>query len=234
MRNNLIFSVLMTLCLSNVHHVMGQCRSSKNSSISEDTEWSHIWMVSTRNHDLPRVLMIGDSHVERYYPGVADNLSNKAYCCKFTTSRSLGDPALIQQLKTLFFSYRFDVIIFNNGLHGVGYSNEQYSNYIPIVYKVFKKSNLGLKLIWVNTTARRVSGNISDFDQLNAEVINRNKAVEKFTRDKKIPLIDFYSLSSKHSEYYENDGIHFNPKGVEEQANAVSNSILSVLNPGSK
>ena len=213
---------------------MGQRKSPKNISISESTEWSNIWIVSTDKQDLPRILMIGDSHVERYYPVVADRLTNKAYCCKFTTSRSLGDPALIEQLKALFFSYRFDVIIFNNGLHGVDYSDKQYSNYIPIVYRIFKKNNPGLKLIWVNTTARRVSGNIAEFDQLNTEVINRNKSVEKFARANNIPLVDFYFLSSKHPEYYENDGIHFNKVGVEEQTRAISTAILSDLKPISK
>ena len=56
-------------------------------------------MVSVNNHDLPRVLIIGDSHVERYYPLVAARLQDKAYCSKFTTSRSLGDPALIGAAK---------------------------------------------------------------------------------------------------------------------------------------
>ena len=114
---------------------IAQNRSKKNVSISEGTEWSNTWMVATNKHDLPRVLIIGDSHVERYYQPVTNKLNKIAYCSKFTTSRSLGDPALIAQLKALFFSYKFDVITFNNGLHGVEYSDEQYNSYIPVVYK---------------------------------------------------------------------------------------------------
>ena len=111
-------------------------------SISENTEWSHTYMVSTSKNELPRVLIIGDSQVERYYPIVAEKLGNLVYCCKFTTSRSLGDPAFLEQLKVLFFCYRFDVISFNNGLHGPGYSEEQYSKYIPVVYKLLKRKIL--------------------------------------------------------------------------------------------
>jgi len=222
--------VSFLLYISTIYQSVGNNKTQKNKSISEGIEWSHTWMVSTNKHDLPRVLIIGDSHVERYYQVVAGKLSSKAYCCKFTTSRSLGDPALIAQLKALFFSYSFDVISFNNGLHGTDYSDAAYSRYIPIVYKLFKKSNPEVKVIWVNTTARRVGGNLTEFDKYNSGVINRNKEVKDFTREKKIPLVDFYSTSVNHIDYYENDGIHFNKTGVEEQAKAVSSEILNVLN----
>jgi hypothetical protein len=208
---------------------IAQNKSKKNVSISEGTEWSNTWMVATNKHDLPRVLIIGDSHVERYYQPVTNKLNKIAYCSKFTTSRSLGDPALIAQLKALFFSYKFDVITFNNGLHGVDYSDEQYSRYIPTVYKLFKKSNPGLKLIWVNTTPRRIGGKRPDFDQYNQGVINRNKAVEEFTRAKNIPLVDFYTPASTNLDYFDTDGIHFSKPGVEEQAKMVTSEILKAL-----
>ena len=54
-------------------------KSKKNVFISEGTEWSNTWMVATNKHDLPRVLIIGDSHVERYYQPVSGKLNKKAY-----------------------------------------------------------------------------------------------------------------------------------------------------------
>ena len=209
---------------------IAQNKAKKGASISEGTEWSNTWMVSTNKHDLPRVLIIGDSHVERYYQPVTNKLNKKAYCCKFTTSRSLGDPALIAQLKALFFSYKFDVITFNNGLHGVEYSDKRYSSYLPVVYKLFKKSNPGLKLIWVNTTPRRIGGKRPDFDQYNQGVINRNKAVREFTSEKNIPLVDFYTPASTNLDFFDTDGIHFSKIGVEEQAKMLTSEILNALN----
>lgn len=230
MKNKLIVLIsFLTFTLIVSYQGIAQNRSKKKVSISEGTEWSNTWMVATSKHDLPRVLIIGDSHVERYYQPVTNKLNKKAYCCKFTTSRSLGDPALIAQLKALFFSYQFDVITFNNGLHGVEYSDEQYSSYIPVVYKLFKKSNPGLKLIWVNTTPRRIGGNRPDFDPYNQGVINRNKAVETFTRSKNIPLVDFYTPASTSLDFFDTDGIHFSKLGVEEQAKMVTSEILKAL-----
>jgi hypothetical protein len=230
MRNSLsLLITLITFTLIVSYQGIAQNKSKKNVSISEGTEWSNTWMVATNKHDLPRVLIIGDSHVERYYQPVTNKLNKIAYCCKFTTSRSLGDPALIAQLKALFFSYKFDVITFNNGLHGVEYSDEQYSSYIPTVYKLFKKSNPRLKLIWVNTTPRRIGGKRPDFDQYNQGVINRNKAVEEFTRAKNIPLVDFYTPASTNLDFFDTDGIHFSKPGVEEQAKMVTSEILKAL-----
>ena len=133
--------VFLSFTCTNSNNVIRQDEIQKNKSVSEDIEWSNMWMVSVNKMDLPKVLIIGDSHVERYYPVVAGKLLDKAYCSKFTTSRSLGDPALIEQLKTIFFSYKFDAICFNNGLHGIEYTDEEYSNYIPLVYKLFNVSN---------------------------------------------------------------------------------------------
>lgn len=224
----LIFILLLIAC-NNSKNESGPEKSLNQKSFSEDIEWSHMWMVSVNSHDLPKVLIIGDSHVERYYPSVADRLQGKAYCSKFTTSRSLGDPALIEQLKSIFFSYKFDIISFNNGLHGADYTDEQYSSYIPVAYKLFTDSNPDLKLIWVNTTGSRIRDNIVTFDERNQDVINRNKAVESFTHHHNIPMIDLYSVSVSHPEYYENDGIHFNKEGVEEEARCVSNEITKIL-----
>jgi hypothetical protein len=225
----LIITILAVACKSS-YQTIGQDKSHKNTSINEDIEWSHTWVVSTNKYDLPKVLIIGDSHVERYYQNVTDKLINKAYCNKFTTSRSLGDPVLIDQLRAIFNAYKFDIICFNNGLHGAIYSVNQYSNYIPYVYRLFKNNNLNIKLIWVNTTARRIPGNLTDFDKYNAGIINRNKAITAFTKAKQISLIDFYSLSVNHMDYYEPDEIHFNQKGVEEEANAVTLEILKAIN----
>jgi hypothetical protein len=223
----LVFPIVLFAC--NKNNNAGKNGSINDRSISEDIEWSQMWMVSVNSSDLPKVLIIGDSHVERYYPVVAASLQGKAYCSKFTTSRSLGDPALIEQLKAVFFSFKFDIICFNNGLHGVEYSDEEYSRYIPEVYKLFAGSNPGVKLVWVNTTARRIKDNVTAFDEYNQGVINRNMAVENFTKSNSIALLDFYSMSVSHSGYYETDGIHFNKEGVAEESRCVSDEIIKII-----
>lgn len=206
-----------------------QDRNFKDSPSSEEIEWSHLWVVSTQRYDLPRVLIIGDSHVEGYYQRVEEQLRSKAYCSKFTTSRSLGDPILMNQLEGVLSSFTFDVICFNNGLHGAGFTDKQYSSYIPKVYKLFKKNNPKIKIVWVNTTVRRVPNDLMNFVPLNATVLTRNKAVEDFAKTKNIPVVDSYTLSNEHPDYFLSDGVHFNEKGILEEAKGVVAEIQKAL-----
>jgi hypothetical protein len=201
---------------------------SNGKTVNETIEWSHTWMINTNDSNLPRVLLIGDSHVEAYYPIVADALKMAANCCKFTTSRSLGDPVLIDQLELVFQQYDFDVICFNNGLHGDAYGGEEYGRYIPVVYDLLER-HCSKSLVWINTTASRKRENPKEFTAFNAKVIVRNKLVSDFTAKHKIPLIDFNSLSVSHPEYYSEDGIHFNQDGIKAEAGLIAEKVRALL-----
>ena len=205
-----IILILLSSCVSTKKTLLG-------SSLNESTEWSNTFIVGTDKTDLPKVLLIGDSHVERYYPKVTENLNGKAYCSKFTTSRSLGDPNLIEQLDLILKKFDFDVICFNNGLHGEFYSVDEYKNYLPVVYNLIKKkSRKGI--IWINTTAFRKRNSLDEFHERNNQVVMRNKVCLEFTTKNQIPLLDFYTASLNNKDYYTNDGIHFNETGVKAQA----------------
>lgn len=190
----LLILVTLTSCIL-------QRKVEEGISKDESTECSNTFIFGTDKTDLPKVLLIGDSHVERYYPVVTENLKGKAYCSKFTTSRSLGDPNLIEQLDLILKKIDFDVICFNNGLHGEFYSVGEYKNYLPVVYNVIKKkSRKGI--IWINTTAFRKRNSLDEFHERNNQVVMRNKACLEFTTENQIPLLDFYTASLNNKEYY--------------------------------
>lgn len=197
---------------------------------NESYGWSHTWIVQKPDTSkLPTILLIGDSHVERYFPVVTKNVDGKMIVSKITTSKSMGEPYLIKQLDVLIGSVKFDIIFFNNGLHGVNYTPEEYGKYIPVVYKLLLKNNPKAKIVWINTTARRIAGDLDHFDKYNDDVNKRNKLVENFCRNKNIPTLDFSSLSINNEKYYTNDGIHFNPEGVNAQALMISNLALKLI-----
>jgi len=200
----------------------------KGTTVNETIEWSNTWMVNTNDKDLPRILLIGDSHVEAYYQSVAADLKTIAYCCKFTTSKSLGDPILIDQLELIFKQYDFDVICFNNGLHGGAYSEEQYGKFVPVVYDLLKK-HCRKEVIWVNTTAARKGDDLKEFTDFNDQVILRNKIISDFTRANEIPLLDSYTISFNHVDFYAEDGIHFNQAGIKSEASMISEKVKQIL-----
>lgn len=196
--------------------------------INENTEWSHTWIVKTNDTIFPKVLLVGDSHVERYYPKVVKKLGPKVSCSKFTTSKSLGDPIFLKQLESVLMVSDFDVISFNNGLHGPDYEIEAYASFLPLTYNLLKK-NVRKSIIWVNSTAIREKNELDKFAPRNEQIIERNKVLSDFTKSNNITLVDFYLETANNSKLYSNDGVHFNNDGVNMEADLVTNEILKIL-----
>lgn len=198
----------------------------------ETYQWSHTWMVTKPDSaPLRSILIIGDSHVERYHPVVAELLKGRFYVSKITTAKSLGDPQLLRQIDGLIGNNLFDMIFFNNGLHGVKYSPDAYAGYLSPMLKLLRKNNRSVKIVWVNTTARRVNGDLDAFDPYNDDVRTRNDRVSSFCKKKGLTMIDFWSMSLHKKEYYHPDGIHFMPIGVEAQAALIVKEAMAVLKP---
>jgi len=202
--------------------VQAQTKSYNNESIS----WNHSWIVkSTPAQNLPNVLLIGDSHVERYYPVVNNLLKDKAVVSKITTSLSMGDATFLPQLTGLLAGHKFDYIFFNNGLHGVLFTPSEYAADISKVYKLLTKNNPVVKIVWANTTARRVPNNLDTFDAYHADVIERNKYVSEFCNKKGITVLDFFGLTVNDKGLFTQDGIHVNELGVAAQAKLIAEVV---------
>ena len=215
---NIICIFALFVCIS----AGGQTKSYNNETIS----WNHSWIVkSTPAQNLPNVLLIGDSHVERYYPVVNNLLKDKAVVSKITTSLSMGDVTFMPQLAGLLAGHKFDYIFFNNGLHGVLYSPAEYASYISKVYKLLTKNNPSVKFVWANTTARRVPNKLDSFDAYHADVIERNKYVAAFCAKKNVKVLDFFGLTVNDKSLFTQDGIHVNEAGVAAQAKLIAAEV---------
>src|SRR5438309_134160 len=86
--------------------------------VREDIEWLDVWVPDANAGGLPRVLLVGDSITRGYGPAVERNLKGKAYVARLATSKSVGDPGLLAEVSLVLGQYRFDLVHFNNGLHG--------------------------------------------------------------------------------------------------------------------
>ncbi len=204
-------------------------QTAKPHVVREDIEWLDVWLPNTNRQDLPRVLLIGDSITRAYGPGVETRLTGVAYVGRMATSKSLGDPALLEQVALVLREQRFDLIHFNNGLHGHEYSEDEYRAAFPELLSTIRRYAPGSRLVWASSTDVRETGDLGKAAPFTARIIERNKIAATFASKEGIEVDDLYSLVTDHPEWHSQDGVHFNQEGVKAQAAQVSSVVKGAL-----
>jgi hypothetical protein len=197
--------------------------------IRERAEWSDICVMDANNSDLPRVLLIGDSITRGYFFDVEKHLAGKAYCAWLTTSKCVSDPFFPDEVQLLLKQYKFAVIHFNNGLHGWGYTEEQYRDGLLRLMDTFKDHAASAKLIWATTTPVRKANNLQQISERTERVKARNQIAAEIMQERGIPTDDLYGVVEAHPEFFAVDGVHYNSKGRKAQAKQVAESVLKCL-----
>ncbi len=197
--------------------------------IRERIEWADIWVTDADKDDLPRVLLIGDSITRGYFGEVEKHLAAKAYCARLTTSKCVSDPSFCDEVQLLLKHYEFAVIHFNNGLHGWGYSEDQYRDGLLQFLATVNENAGDAKLIWATTTPVREPSNLQQFGERTERVKARNIIAAKIMKDHGIPTNDLFGLVEQHPDWHSTDGVHFNGQGKETQAKQVAESVAKYL-----
>src|SRR5438093_12495828 len=104
----------------------------------ESIEWCDIWISHANETNLPRVLLIGDSIARGYYPEVEKRLAGKAFVARLSTSRFVADPVLLKEFALVLDDAKFDVIQFNNGMHGWQHTEAEYRKAFPEFIKTIQ------------------------------------------------------------------------------------------------
>jgi lysophospholipase L1-like esterase len=195
----------------------------------EAIEWADVWIPEANGTTLPRVLFIGDSITRGYYPKVTEQLQGKASVARLATSKSIGDPVLLAEVAMVLDQCRFDVVHFNNGLHGWGYSENEYQKDFPELVATIRKHAPKAKLIWATITPMRKRENLAVFSEGTKRVQARNKIAERIVAREGIAVDDLYGLVKDHPEYWSNDGVHFNGKGVAVEAEQAATRVMESL-----
>jgi hypothetical protein len=191
----------------------------------EGTEWCEIWIPQANEERLPRVLLIGDSITNAYYPLVSKNLQDKATVIKFTTSASVADSAFQFQLESVLTNYRYEVIHLNNGLHGFKYTEEEYLKGYNKVLKIISEKAPDAKIIITLSTPLQST---SELNHLNPRIELRNKSVENLAKKHNLIIDNLYKLSVGKPELYR-DPYHYKPDGVKLQSTQVTQVINELL-----
>jgi lysophospholipase L1-like esterase len=232
MRNPKQTTMLKTVLLSLAFVVLATTAPAAPAPAArEGIEWCDIWIAHANETNLPRVLLIGDSIARGYYPAVESALGGKAYVARLATSAFLTDSMLHQQIALVLDNTRFDVIHFNNGLHGWQHSEAEYRRAFPGFLATIQKHAPKAKLIWAATTPLKESTNAppaSPTQASNERVAARNAIAAEYVKAQGIPVNDLNALARGHPELY-SDGVHFNREGIALQARQVATQIEHLL-----
>lgn len=197
--------------------------------VRENIEWLDVWIPGNADAAKPKVLLIGDSITRAYYKVVEDQLKEHAVVCRLATSKSLGDPALLDEVRLVLGQARFSVIHFNNGMHGWGYTEEEYARALPALVAVIRKGAPQARLIWGQTTPVRVAGGQGELADRTERVRVRNAAAAKQMEQNHIPINDLFRVVIDKPKWFSKDGVHLNTQGTAALGSQVAEHVRKEL-----
>ncbi len=213
-------SLCTLLCIS-------ACCQAQSTSQPEVIEWTWAVRPTQVDHQLPNVLLVGDSITRNYFPEVQREFSGRANVYLFAASTSLGDPRLDIQLNEFaaLEGVKFSVIHFNNGMHGWSYTEKEYAAFFPSYVATLRKIASGAHLIWASTTPVKKDDPLGPS---NKRIKVRNAEALQIVNRDLIAVDDQYALMLRYPNLYLDD-IHFDPEGSSLQGRQVVGTIEKYL-----
>ncbi|PHX93862.1 MAG: hypothetical protein CK546_07955 [Pedosphaera sp.] len=171
---------------------------------------------------LPLVLLIGDSITVRYASEVGAALKDKAYVSLLGTSKAVGDPALLDEIKLVLRQNVYAVIHFNYGLHG---GIEGYRSGFADVLATLQRYAPSAKVVWATTTPCQQKDDAPD-----KGVIERNQIAAAHIAKAGLVVDDLYTLVANHpKKLWDGGGVHYTAEGTALQSKQVAQVIAPLL-----
>lgn len=196
----------------------------------EAIEWCDIWQPNQTKSGLPRVLLIGDSITRGYYPVVSKKLQGKAFVDRLATSAFVSDPMLAAQIAMVLDNSHYDIIHFNNGMHGWQHTEEEYRAGFPVLVETIRRHATSAKLIWAATTPLKESIPVKPGEPRSSDerIAVRNAIALEIVKTQGIVVDDLFTPMKGHPELH-SDNVHFNVQGMEFQGQQVSSEIEKLM-----
>lgn len=184
----------------------------------ETYEWTSTWQEKPEKSGR-RILYIGDSISCGTRPQLNIAADGEFLFDGIGTSKALDNPYLFSEI-ALFAQQEAETegVIFNNGLHGFHLSAAEYAHFYSDLLDKLSE------LFGENPIFLVLSTKLADAEK-NRIVAERNDAVKKIAKEKKLEIIDLYDVSERNLSEQKEDGVHFTDKGYA----AFADKILSEL-----
>lgn len=201
----------------------------------EQYEWLHVW------HDHPtepknkedkakRVLFIGDSITHGSFPKCKNFLLDEYKSCALyldylTTSKGIDNPDILWEIDYMLGHCSYDLIHFNNGLHGMGLSEEDFDKYYEEAVCHILEKYPPEKVCLMTVTPLTKNGDTSTFR--NEKVDARNVTVHRVAEKYGLAIDDLFSVVMGKSDIRSADGYHYTDEGYIMLGRAMADFIKS-------
>lgn len=192
----------------------------------EKYEWVRCWCDNANKYDLPRILLVGDSITEGYQEFVRKAFEDIIYVDYFATSYAVNTKIYHELLGSFIRDSRYDLIHFNNGLHGFDMGKKEYKKGVKNAAKRFYCENI----ILATSTVVYEKGNTEIDREWERKIEERNLAIHEIAHSKAFFIDDLYKVSLEIAkEDRAEDGTHYLEAGSEKLAESVVKSIKDAI-----
>ena len=205
----------------------------------EYAEWNDFWWEKAGDLQRCRILLIGDSITRSYRDKVQEFYKPKRIAVdKLCGSRCAGDPILTAELDLAtgpLNGYTYDVIHFNNGLHG-GCNDTKipldiYQKGVKDIIDVLRRNQPQARIVIVTSTYMSPKGDTSYIidEKMNDFVLERNAFLREFAAENGFLVNDLYALTAGNSDFRQSEGVHFDGGSAAKLANHVAQFLNKIM-----
>ncbi|MBN8422076.1 MAG: SGNH/GDSL hydrolase family protein [Verrucomicrobia bacterium] len=189
----------------------------------------------------PKVLIYGDSISGGYSgPFIAEMLKQHVYV--FHCVHFVGGDVPEQALTEMAGRFKFDAVVFNNGLHSLGWTPDKVPDALVLermqkLARCFKTGAPQAKIFYLMTTPHTAARPASDkpvtsFGDKNDVVLRLNTLSAQVMKQEGIEVIDAYALLAPHLELAAGDNYHWQSPAYQLLSQQIASRVLSVLGKG--
>ena len=189
----------------------------------------------------PKVLIYGDSISGGYSgPFIPEMLKQRVYV--FHCVHFVGGDVPEQALTEMAGRFKFDAVVFNNGLHSLGWTPDKVPDARVLermqkLTRCFKKGAPQAKIFYLMTTphtAARPAPNqpVKTFGEKNDVVLRLNTLSAQVMKQEGIEVIDAYALLAAHLDLAAGDNYRWQSPAYQLLSQEIAKRVLSVLGKG--
>ena len=186
----------------------------------------------------PKVLIYGDSISGGYSgPFIAEMLKQHVYV--FHCVHFVGGDVPEQALTEMAGRFKFDAVVFNNGLHSLGWTPDKVSDALVLermqkLTRCFKTGAPQAKIFYLMTTPHTAVRPAPDkpvtaFGDKNDVVLRLNTLSAQVMKQESIDVIDAYALLAAHLELAAGDNFHWQSQAYQLLSQEIAGRVLPVL-----